>query len=80
MSLINYPVRLITIDEERADQRIDNFLISQFKRVPKVLFTGSFARVRTELIKRGSTRLTAWCHSQVSLSSKQSTKLSNSQL
>lgn len=35
MALINYPVRLITIDEDRADQRIDNFLISQFKGVPK---------------------------------------------
>lgn len=35
MSLISYPVRFVDIDDDRAGQRIDNFLISQFKGVPK---------------------------------------------
>jgi len=35
MALISYPVRMISVDEDRAGQRIDNFLISQFKGVPK---------------------------------------------
>ncbi len=35
MSLIEYPVRFVTVDEERSGQRIDNFLISQFRGVPK---------------------------------------------
>ena len=35
MALISYPVRMISVDEDRAGQRIDQFLISQFKGVPK---------------------------------------------
>lgn len=35
MALIEYPVRFISIDDDRVGQRIDNFLISQFRGVPK---------------------------------------------
>ncbi len=35
MSLIEYPVRIVSVDEERSGQRIDNFLISQFRGVPR---------------------------------------------
>lgn len=35
MALIDYPVRTIEIDQDRASQRIDNFLRAEFKGVPK---------------------------------------------
>lgn len=35
MSMIGFPVRFETIDAERAGQRIDNYLVSMFKGVPK---------------------------------------------
>lgn len=35
MSLIEFPVRFVVVDSERSGQRIDNFLITKFKGVPK---------------------------------------------
>ncbi len=35
MSLIEYPVRYVTVEPDRAGQRIDNFLLGQFKGVPR---------------------------------------------
>ena len=35
MPLVEYPVRHVVIDSERDGQRVDNFLLGQFKGVPK---------------------------------------------
>ena len=46
-------VSFVTISEENATQRIDNFLITHLKGVPKSMIYRILRKVKCELIKKG---------------------------